>query len=263
MPSLDEILQQLTNFPKPANGDYRSLRPSTDDMMELANNVGGIGSIRLVGPFSKAHKVAQKNAALPVEQGGLGLAKNNTAQERAAAMGFNTQRPLYHGTTADFNEFSLGHTNKAEKVRLGPQGIIATSFSPKLASNWPSSTEGVQVMPLYGKTKEAWNPSDKFDAALARDYIYDKSKQLLDDNELKEWTTAELDLGPSFFKHFDYSGGLHNIEDTENFVTHKPENLRSIFAAFDPKKAESKNLLASLVGISLLGTLLNTKGENK
>lgn len=45
MGRLQDILSELTSFPKPTNGDYRSLRPSTDDMMELANNVGGVGSI--------------------------------------------------------------------------------------------------------------------------------------------------------------------------------------------------------------------------
>jgi hypothetical protein len=36
--------------------------------------------------FSRAHAAAQKNAALPVEQGGLGLPKDNTAMDRARAM---------------------------------------------------------------------------------------------------------------------------------------------------------------------------------
>ena len=36
--------------------------------------------------FEIAHEVAQRNAALPVEQGGLGLPANNTAMDRAKAM---------------------------------------------------------------------------------------------------------------------------------------------------------------------------------
>jgi hypothetical protein len=45
------------------------------------------------------NELAQKRAALPVETGGLGLPKNNTAEQRAEAMGFDT--PAYHSTKQD------------------------------------------------------------------------------------------------------------------------------------------------------------------
>ena len=44
-------------------------------------------NVLLESDYSHAHKEAQKNAALPVEKGGLGLHKNNTAMDRANAMG--------------------------------------------------------------------------------------------------------------------------------------------------------------------------------
>jgi hypothetical protein len=40
--------------------------------------------------FEQAHQVAQRNAALPVEQGGLGLPPNNTAMERMNALAATT-----------------------------------------------------------------------------------------------------------------------------------------------------------------------------
>lgn len=46
-------------------------------------------------PQEKAMQLAQQRAALPVEQGGLGLLANNTAEERAAAMGATD---WFHGT---------------------------------------------------------------------------------------------------------------------------------------------------------------------
>ena len=64
-------------------------------------------------PQDAALRLAQERAALPVSQGGLGLPKNNTAEQRAAAMGFDT--PAYHATDADilaFNNAKLG-TNTA------------------------------------------------------------------------------------------------------------------------------------------------------
>ena len=47
-------------------------------------------------PQEKALLTAQKNAAKPVSQGGLGLRPDNTPQERAAAMGFDIE--FNHGT---------------------------------------------------------------------------------------------------------------------------------------------------------------------
>jgi len=60
-----------------------------------------------------AHELAQKRAALPVSQRGLGLPAGNTAEQRAAAMGFDTT--AYHATDADilaFDNAKLG-TNTA------------------------------------------------------------------------------------------------------------------------------------------------------
>lgn len=50
--------------------------------------------------------IAQRNAALPVEKGGLGLPPDNTPEMRARAMGFDTD--AYHGTRSDFDEFERG-----------------------------------------------------------------------------------------------------------------------------------------------------------
>lgn len=64
-------------------------------------------------PQDAALRLAQERAALPVEQGGLGLPPNNTAEQRAAAMGFN--KTAYHATDADiltFDNAKLG-TNTA------------------------------------------------------------------------------------------------------------------------------------------------------
>lgn len=67
--------------------------------------------------FELAHEVAQRNAALPIEQGGLGLPPNNTAMQRAEAMGFDT--PAYHGGRGDINNFNdefLGLSTGAESA---------------------------------------------------------------------------------------------------------------------------------------------------
>lgn len=58
--------------------------------------MGGIKSVGRAAPQAEALRLAQLRAALPVEQNGLGLPANNTAQMRADTMGFDT--PMYHST---------------------------------------------------------------------------------------------------------------------------------------------------------------------
>lgn len=67
-------------------------------------------------PQDEALRLAQERAALPVERGGLGLPPNNTAEQRAAAMGFN--KTAFHATDADiltFDNAKLG-TNTAHNT---------------------------------------------------------------------------------------------------------------------------------------------------
>lgn len=54
-------------------------------------------------PQQAALDLAQQRAALPAEQGGLGLPVGNTAEQRAKAMEFNTD--AYHATDADIIKF--------------------------------------------------------------------------------------------------------------------------------------------------------------
>jgi hypothetical protein len=57
--------------------------------------------------FKVAQETAQRNASLPVSEGGLGLSATNTAMQRAKAMGFDTGKTWYHGTDVkDFNSFN-------------------------------------------------------------------------------------------------------------------------------------------------------------
>jgi len=83
---------------------------------------GAIGTQRPLTEFEQAHQTAQRNAALPVNQGGLGLAPDNTAMDRARAMGFDVDNPVYHGTGADFDKFNddlLGTNTGAPSARMG------------------------------------------------------------------------------------------------------------------------------------------------
>ena len=87
--------------------------------------------------------IAQRNAAKPISEGGLGLPADNMPMDRAGAMGFDT--PAYHGTNADIKEFI-----PTKNGRFG-KGIYTTN-NPLDASGYASKSfnmeESSNVMPL-------------------------------------------------------------------------------------------------------------------
>lgn len=97
-------------------------------------------------PQEEAMKLAQQRAALPVQQGGLGLLENNTAAEREAAM-----FPLkaYRGVTGDV-ESSVMPSDFFGSNYFG-KGINITT-SPKDASKYASTDVGVNH-DLVGKAE--------------------------------------------------------------------------------------------------------------
>jgi hypothetical protein len=114
---------------------------------------------KAIYPQQAALDLAQQRAALPVEQGGLGLPVNNTAADRAAAMGFDVE--AYHGTASkDIQKFMPeGGTPEGEKTlewyknrqaQNEPVGYMAfrggSFFSPKADYAGSYAPEGTGVM---------------------------------------------------------------------------------------------------------------------
>lgn len=90
----------------------------------------------------EAMEVAQRNASLPIEQGGLGLPKDNTAMDRAKAMGFDVDTNIYHGTNADISEFDVSGKGKTRGA-----GSFFTD-NPVIAETYVSSGGGGNIMPV-------------------------------------------------------------------------------------------------------------------
>lgn len=91
-------------------------------------------------PQQEALDIAQRNAALPIEEGGLGLPKDNTPEMRAKAMGFDT--PVYHGTNQDINIF-----NVEGKGKTSGAGAFFTT-NPTAAETYVSGSGGGNILPL-------------------------------------------------------------------------------------------------------------------
>lgn len=137
---------------------------------------GQRGAIDLGAPQglqAEALKLAQQRAALPLSKGGLGLPANNTAAQRAEAMGFD--KDVYHGTnTPDITAIDIDKSSPYVQYMKG----FFTAENPQFASNY-----GDIIMPLM--QKKGTTILDKRAARQAgievpkMDTVYDKSKGIL------------------------------------------------------------------------------------
>lgn len=185
--------------------------------------------------YSDAHKIAQQNAALPIEKGGLGLHPQNTAMERAAALGYTTH--AYHGTGTDIPEFNIkkAHDKEGMKIGLGlGHGKIYFSTSTHVASNWANNSlkrkdnygsgKSPQIIPVLLKIEKPYSENEYLN------HLYD--------NEDKPRKNLINDLD----KRLKQNGHDAIIGEHQIAVYH-PNRIRSIHAAFDPMKKDSENIL--------------------
>jgi len=102
--------------------------PDPLDVAKLgAMAVPVVGRVARQAPRDEAMRIAQANAAKPISEGGLGLPPDNTAMDRAKAMDFDWDAPMYHGGSPDITRFDplkLGSTTRAESAE---QGFFTTS----------------------------------------------------------------------------------------------------------------------------------------
>lgn len=131
--------------------------------------------------FEVAQKIAQKNAALPLEEGGLGLPKNNTSADRAKAMGFET--PVYHGTNADINAFNVEGKGKTS----GAGAFVTTN--PTAAETYVSGSGDGNILPLLMRKEDFLTTN-----ARGRNWADIWTNQLGAKSKGKRYTLEELGL---------------------------------------------------------------------
>jgi hypothetical protein len=226
------------------------------------------------GSLVEAHRIAQQNAALPFSEGGLGLPPNNTAMQRARAMGYDT-RPssrVYHGTRSDEvvdidpSKSDYGfHVGNVDQANNRLEGLRGNTVAPD---------EGENIIPLMINKYANFLPArdegtfhaDTLSGQLAQ-------KGLISRARAKEVTDAifeDWDRRPQYDQemrdavHSAGYDGLKYQNEMEgpgtSYAISKPEgNLRSPFAAFDPMKKDSSNILASLAaGAALPGLAISS-----
>ena len=260
------------NAPRTLNAGYMGQR-------------GAIGTQRPLTEFEQAHLLAQQRAALPVNQGGLGLAPDNTAMDRARAMGFDVDNPVYHGTNWDVREFDLSRSGSSSGAEQYGTGVY-TATNPTLASGYANPRmEGANVLPLV--TRMANPISDQTVKKLTKAQIKKIIEQSPDLDE-HLWNYGDVGyegknsvLNKAVNQTYDYQRetmleSLHPIANdffsgdpiafnnaaakvlkkdgvivdfpktNEKFnIPWNSNQVRSRFAAFDPFNRDSSNLLAT------------------
>ena len=92
---------------------------------------------KFLTPFQKEHFIAQQIAALPVEEGGLGLGAMNTPEERAAGMA-KYVLPYYHGAER-LDRILEKKSFDPRRATSGPMPY--GTDSPEIASNYAMSKQ--------------------------------------------------------------------------------------------------------------------------
>lgn len=157
-------------------------------------------------------------------------------------MAFHTEMPPYHGTAQDIRAFdpSLGGaTSGSQAARLGVFAARDPDTASEFATYAAARGKGgsPDALPLLHRAERPAVLSlrgDELDREISAtlDYAWDDGYDAV---LLKNYTTPGGKTGK------------------ETIVVKSPEQLRSIFAKFDPKDKDSRDLLAGIFPIGVVG----------
>jgi hypothetical protein len=208
--------------------------------------------------------------------------------DRARALGFDVDNPMYHGTNQDINEFLTSGKGKTTN-----SGAFFTD-NPSVASTYSESKTGV-LYPVLLKNGEVVNVE-----ANGSNWNWLKKNIKITSEKTKERKAINKNLGKLFADDFKYNDTLstddlaawansqgfdsikfNQVKDmgpqgvfanaqsslpSNNAAIFDPKNIRSRFAAFDPFNRDSSNLLAQsakLAPTTALGAYMYNEKRKK
>ena len=201
------------------------------------------GSVRALGelspfPQEEALKLAQQRAALPIEQGGLGLPKDNTPMDRARAMGYpmelymSRHRPIGYLNTLPKPNTPLKNAEKI-KAELEQLGIPVQGEQAGTGSTYLTFPGNVyKNNPAYGGG--AWIPIEQMRFAT-----HSKRVNRIPINEPDDSFIADV------FPKYGHS--LNEARTAIQSMIEK-DGIRSRFAAFDPFRRTAA--IAATMGVA-------------
>jgi len=216
-------------------------------------------------PRQEALDTAQRNAALPIEEGGLGLPKDNTPEMRAEAMGYKT--PAYHGTNVweaedgrklgDIEAFNrLASTEiVGRKPSIDQMGIWASDRPDASGAGMYSGSQGA-IYPLMLRME---NPKATSFEQMARTASNLSTNKALGAGEVPRVSDVEpyrqrlKEQGyDSLMLRAKEGSPYTEFVDQTGYVLLEPNQVRSRFAAFDPKRRNEPDILAGVLPLGLL-----------
>lgn len=179
------------NAPRTLNTGFRGQR-------------GAIGTQRPLTEFEQAHLLAQQRAALPVNQRGLDLPADNTAMDRARAMGFDIDTTYTHRSrnTPDYLQ------------EINPKEDFGGIFS--LADDDAGSRYGKHKHEFLLKGDVANNIADEYSDALLKKNF----KEIVGHKSSSKISSNDMDT-------------IRYALDNQNIYADNPDRLYELFNAFD------------------------------
>jgi hypothetical protein len=239
MSPLEIQMDTMINDPLRPNLSSRLTQQDLVNKGLMAIGMAPMGITKAKTAYELAHEVAQKNATKM-----LGLPENNTAMQRAKALGFNTTG--YHGTDVPTNFKRFKPTPNDET------GIKGVSFALEPSqANFFAEGRGMHNGEFDGriiKAKIRGKPPVDYITAMERI----QNQRVPPATLMGEERVLRKHLKDADSVGIDYS---NSIGGTEISVV-DPSRIRSIFAAFDPARVNESDLLAGLAPYLGVGGLL-------
>ena len=252
-------------------GDRDATRRLAEDSFTAASvaPVGGLvaGAVRGRMPRATLSSNAADDAAkrLPMDEA--------SRMARAREMGFDTERTLYHGTNAKFDEFrpsdrgALGpgvYFSKIPSVagRYGEPGEYLVRGNVLNTGPFKDIPDGLvdvvkaQLTPEEAKRWERMWPGTHD--------VYGNPKLPPDAETFREVLTRSVEPArvPEIMRRAGYDG-MEGIADGHEVTMFDPRNIRSVNATFDPSQADSANLLASNPSTASVLSLLQDRKDRR
>lgn len=213
----------------PWNADYFKQQTGVglDDLIHRFDG-GEAKSVGFQYPQDAALETARQNGVKM-----LGLPENNTALDRAKALGFDTDG--FHATGADIHQID------PEKIAQSDYGTIGQGFYID-----PSKRAGYSN--LVAKINQTKAPQNIIPVKYKSDNLYDMTGLLgPNSSEGSKALTANM-------KASGYDGTFTSLPDgsINEVAVFNPSIVRSRFAAFDPARVNENDLLAGAMPFGLL-----------
>lgn len=264
--------------------NFENYQPLTQDqLVDGLLGAGVLGTVKnaakFVAPRDEAFAIAQRNAAKPVSEGGLGLAPNNTAAERARAMGYKPRD--YSGTHKAPTSADTGYSAPLHQLNKTYPDDIYSSMGARYYGDGADPVRDaalIRRMQLLRNKPDALVPVYRAVPKDAGQYINHGDWVTMDRQYAKDHGEAALNgdykiiytrtpaktlftEGNSIYE-FGIDKSQRFADGPASMPTMVSKNApfeRSLFAAFDPALIDENDLLGrarvDFLGLLGLGSL--------